>query len=79
MSTITIQDLQANPIPLLNRVEAGESFLLLRDGNPVAELRPVASPRLGPRPVGLCAGVFTVPGDFDAPLPEDILREFEGR
>ncbi|ACB52463.1 hypothetical protein cce_3115 [Crocosphaera subtropica ATCC 51142] len=30
------------------------------------------------RPFGLCAGEFTVPEDFDAPLPEDILNAFEG-
>lgn len=29
------------------------------------------------RPFGLSAGEFTVPDDFDAPLPEEILREFE--
>lgn len=29
------------------------------------------------RPFGLCAGEFTVPEDFDAPLPEEILAEFE--
>jgi hypothetical protein len=23
------------------------------------------------RPIGLCAGEFVVPDDFDAPLPED--------
>ena len=31
------------------------------------------------RPFGLCAGEFTVPDDFDAPLPDDILAEFEGK
>ncbi len=31
------------------------------------------------RPFGLCAGEFTVPDDFDDPLPEDILSAFEGR
>jgi len=31
------------------------------------------------RPFGLCAGEFSVPDDFDAPLPEDILSAFEGR
>ncbi len=31
------------------------------------------------RPFGLCTGEFTVPSDFDAPLPEDILSAFEGR
>jgi hypothetical protein len=29
------------------------------------------------RPFGLCAGEFEVPGDFDAPLPDDVLRTFE--
>jgi hypothetical protein len=27
-----------------------------------------------PRPVGLAKGEFTVPDDFNAPLPEDVLR-----
>lgn len=31
------------------------------------------------RPFGLCAGEFTVPDDFDDPLPEEILKGFEGR
>ena len=30
------------------------------------------------RPIGLAAGEFTVPDDFDDPLPEEILRLFEG-
>jgi len=32
-----------------------------------------------PRPFGLCKGEFIVPDDFDAPLPEHILNEFEGQ
>ena len=31
------------------------------------------------RPYGLGAGEFTVPDDFDAPLPDDLLDAFEGR
>ncbi len=30
-----------------------------------------------PRPFGLCEGEFSVPDDFDAPLPEDVLEDFE--
>ncbi len=30
------------------------------------------------RPFGLCKGDFNVPDDFDSPLPEDIIKEFEG-
>lgn len=34
-------------------------------------------PPTEPRPFGLCAGQIQVPDDFDAPLPEDVLRSFE--
>ena len=30
------------------------------------------------RPFGLCKGEFIVPDDFDAPLPEEVLDDFEG-
>jgi antitoxin (DNA-binding transcriptional repressor) of toxin-antitoxin stability system len=79
MSTVSLQELQRDPEALLDRVEAGEHLVVLRGGLPVAELRPVPSTRPGPRPFGLCAGAFTVPDDFDAPLPEEILQGFEGR
>ena len=31
------------------------------------------------RPFGLCAGESRVPDDFDAPLPEEIIEQFEGK
>ena len=31
------------------------------------------------RPFGLSKGDFVVPEDFDAPLPEEILADFESR
>ena len=30
------------------------------------------------RPFGLCAGEFVVPDEFDVPLPDAILADFEG-
>jgi antitoxin (DNA-binding transcriptional repressor) of toxin-antitoxin stability system len=62
----------------LRRVEAGEAFLIMKAGKPMAEIKPVASVSEPLRPFGLCAGEFTVPSDFDDPLPEHILQEFEG-
>jgi hypothetical protein len=29
------------------------------------------------RPFGLCAGEFTAPEDFDAPMPDETLADFE--
>lgn len=31
------------------------------------------------RPYGLAAGEFTVPTDFNAPLPDDVLDLFQGK
>ena len=38
-----------------------------------------ASPLSGLRPIGLAKGQFTVPDDFNAALPEDVLQTFEGK
>ena len=40
-------------------------------------LDPTPLPQL--RPIGLAKGQFTVPDDFNAPLPEDVLQTFEGK
>ena len=37
------------------------------------------TPLLQPRPSGLARGQFTVPEDFNAPLPEEGLQAFEGK
>jgi len=29
-----------------------------------------------PRPVGLAKGEFTVPNDFNSPLPEDVISSY---
>jgi antitoxin (DNA-binding transcriptional repressor) of toxin-antitoxin stability system len=78
MSTISLEDITRNPTSLLDRVQAGERFVVVRNGLAVAEFRPIPRTRETPRPFGLAASVSTVPDDFDVPLPDDILRGFEG-
>ncbi len=61
---------------LLRRVAEGEEIVIARAGTPVARLVPVqAAPK---RLLGLDQGLFDVPGDFDDPLPPDVLAGFEG-
>jgi len=63
---------------LLRRVAAGEEITIANRGVPVACLVPV--PRQKSRRVlGILRGEFTVPDDFDAPLPDELLDLFEGR
>ncbi len=73
MSTVSLDDLMRDPSALLDRVAAGEQLIIAREGRPVAELRPLSPPAGGRRPVGLCAGQFVVPDDFDAPLPDEAF------
>jgi len=39
----------------------------------------IPPPLSQPRPIGLAKGQFTVPDDFNAPLPQDVLQAFEGK
>ena len=56
----------------------GEAIDVVQGTERVAEVRPLPARLREPRPYGLCAGRFTVPADFDQPLPEVVLQGFEG-
>lgn len=60
---------------LLAAAEAGEEVVITNRGRAIAKLVPV-----GPhtRTFGIDRGRFTVPEDFDAPLPDALLDAFEG-
>ncbi|GAX41243.1 prevent-host-death protein [Tolypothrix sp. NIES-4075] len=79
MQRVTVDEIQRDPLKYLNKVEAGESFVIVQADKPIAELKPITSAKKKMRPFGLSAGEFTVADDFDAPLPEEILNAFEGR
>ncbi len=79
MVQVHIEEIQQQLLAFLQRLEAGETLVITRAGKPVAEIIPIVSDAKALRPFGLCAGEFTVPEDFDEPLPEDILKAFEGQ
>ncbi len=59
------------------QVEAGETILLCRRNEPVAEIHPVPPTRKKPRPFGLDRGKFEVPDSFFDPLPDEFIDAFE--
>jgi antitoxin (DNA-binding transcriptional repressor) of toxin-antitoxin stability system len=60
--------------------QADETFIIMQVDKPVAAIKPIEKNHTQElRPFGLCAGEFQVPDDFDAPLPEGILEQFEGK
>ena len=75
---VNIDDITYDVRTYLQHVEAGDTVVIIKAGQPIAELKPIAIPLSAQRPFGLCAGIFTVPDDFDAPLPDSVLDDFEG-
>ncbi|HET6312555.1 MAG TPA: type II toxin-antitoxin system Phd/YefM family antitoxin [Chloroflexia bacterium] len=79
MNRISVDEMGRDLPGYIQRVEAGETLVIVRGGKPVAEIKPAAPETAGLRPFGLCSGEFVVPDDFDMPLPESVMSEFEGR
>lgn len=78
MKSVNVYDAKTHLSRLLERAEAGEEILITRHGRPVALLGPVRD-RPKARPLGRLRGRIRMSRDFDAPLPDEIMAEFEGR
>ena len=76
MSTITLQEAQANLAELVHRLAPGEDVTSTENDRPVARLvAPPPSLRARPPVTGVpkdgnCEGLFVVPDDFKEPLEE---------
>ena len=79
MIQINIRQPKTHLSRYLKRVEAGETVVLCRRNQPVAEIRPLPQPAAEPRPFGLAKGAFSVPPSFFEPLPDEETAAFEGR
>ena len=80
MATVTLDEIQRDFLGYLHRVQAGETLVIVQVDKPIAAIKPIKKNRPQTlRPFGLCAGEFQVPDDFDAPLPEEIIKQFEGK
>ena len=76
MQMINIHEAKTPLSRLLTRVSAGEDIIISKAGKPVARLVAWRDNVVERKP-GLDRGKFLVPDDFDAPLPEDVLADFE--
>jgi prevent-host-death family protein len=76
---VNIHEAKTHLSRYLAEVEKGETVLVCRRNEPIAEIRPVKQPRVERRPIGLAAGIFEVPESFFEPLPEDLLDAFSGK
>ena len=77
MKMVNIHTAKTHFSRYIEEVERGEEVIIARAGKPVARLVPLkARPRS--RRLGLLEGRIRIADDFDAPLPEEVLKTFEG-
>jgi antitoxin (DNA-binding transcriptional repressor) of toxin-antitoxin stability system len=76
MTKINIYQAKTQLSRLVEQAAAGEDVIIARGGKPVARLTRL---QLAPRPIrfGLLKGKVKVAADFDAPLPAEVLSQFE--
>jgi prevent-host-death family protein len=76
MRTVNIHAAKTNLSKLVDEAAAGSDIVIARAGKPVARLVALAAER-PPRILGVFDGQWSVPDDFDAPLPDAVLACFE--
>ncbi len=74
---VNIHDAKTHFSRLINQALKGEEIVIARDGKPL--IRPVPfSEEPQTRKGGQFKGIIQISDDFDASLPEDILKNFVG-
>lgn len=77
MRKVNIYEAKTRLSQLVEEAASGRDVVIARAGRPVARLTRL-SEATRKRRLGLLDGRFRIPDDFNRPLPEDVLRTFEG-
>lgn len=78
MEMVNIYDTKTRLSQLVDKAASGEDVVVCRNGKPLVRITQLQAPKRRIK-FGLLKGKLTVPEDFDAPLPGDLLSSFEGR
>jgi prevent-host-death family protein len=74
---VNVAEAKAHLSELVERAANGEEIVIARAGAPRARLVPLPDPRRELRVPGKGKGRFRAAADFDAPLPPEVLADFE--
>jgi prevent-host-death family protein len=77
MKVVNLQDAKTHLSRYMDDVEKGEIVVVCRHNKPIAEIRSIESLDDGTPEFGVYDG-FGVSDSFFEPLPDDLLRAFEG-
>lgn len=78
METVNIYDAKTRLSQLVDRAVSGEDVVVSRNGKPLVRITRLKTSKRRIR-FGVLKGRLTIPADFDAPLPDEVLAGFEGR
>jgi prevent-host-death family protein len=78
VTIINIYEAKTQLSKLVQRAAAGNDVIIARGGKPVARLTCLEPPQRKLR-FGVLKGKVKIAKDFDASLPEELIRDFEGR
>ena len=76
MTEVNVHEAKTHLSRLLDQAMAGEEVIIMRSGRRLVRLVPLEAAPCR-RKLGTAQGDFVVPDDFDAPIPPEILAEFE--
>ena len=77
MKSVNMHDAKTHLSSYMAELQPGETLILCNRNQPVAELRKLPGKAVKPR-IGLHEGQYTVPDSFFEPLPDEILKAFNG-
>jgi prevent-host-death family protein len=77
--TVNIYEAKTQLSKLVDLAASGQDIVIARAGKPVARLTTLDVKQSRLSGLGALKGKGWVAEDFDAPLPDHILAEFEGR
>lgn len=78
MHIINIHQAKTNLSKLVDAAMHGEEIIIAKAGKPAAKLVPISVVKPKRKP-GALKGKIKISKDFNAPLPDDILDQFEGK
>ncbi len=78
MKAINIHEAKTQFSKLVDRAIEGEEVIIAKAGKPVVKLVSLNESQKPIRVPGSLKGQIWIADDFDAPLPESILKSFEG-
>jgi prevent-host-death family protein len=78
MTTVNIHQAKTNFSKLVDAVMHGEEIIIAKAGKPAAKLVPITVTKTKRMP-GSLKGKIKISKDFNAPLPNEVLDQFEGK